>query len=137
MDFLTHGSLPFALYADLDLLALRIVLAAIFVMHGIQKAGAWKNAGMPMRSVMKVLSVAEPLGALALAVGFLTPIAASALSLIMLGAIWMKVRRWHVPFTTHQGTGWEFDLLILAALCVLSSSGAGSMSVDALLSVAR
>lgn len=79
---------------------------------------------------MKFLSVAEPLGGHALIVGFLTPVAALGFAIIMLGALWMKLTVWKEPFVSDKTTGWEFDLLILAATTALITLGAGIFSVD-------
>ncbi|MEO5927465.1 MAG: DoxX family protein [Patescibacteria group bacterium] len=134
--------MPFLLalhsYADWGLLALRLALAAIFWVHGRSKAGMWKmqpSAQMPAKtiSIMKLLSICEPLGALAMVVGFLTQPAALGFSLIMLGAIHSKKNVWKTPFKADDKTGWEFDLLILAASLFLLLAGAGAFSLDRLL----
>ena len=121
--------------SDIGLVVLRFVLAAIFWVHGRQKSAMWHmqpSDKMPkgMLGILRFLSVAEPLGAVALVVGFATPLAALCYSVIMVGAIKMKVMRWKIPFMAQNATGWEFDLLILVAMIALIFVGAGAYSVD-------
>jgi uncharacterized membrane protein YphA (DoxX/SURF4 family) len=110
------------------------VVAAIFLFHGTMKFGIWTAApeGMPanMILIMKILSIAEPLGGLAVLLGGLTNWASLGLSLIMLGAIYMKAMVMGVAFSGQNGTGWEFDLMILAGCIVLMFMGAGQYSID-------
>jgi len=122
-------------YSDWGLLALRLAIGAVFVVHGKAKLGMWKmqpNEQMkaPMISLMKLLSVAELLGGIALVAGFLTQLAALGLGIIMLGALYFKLRVWKSPFTSQTAAGWEFDLVLLAGCLVLLTSGAGAYSLD-------
>lgn len=124
--------------SSIGLLALRLAIGAIFWVHGTQKKAMWKMAPseqMPakMLSTMKILSVAEPLGALAMFAGFLTRPAAAGLGIIMIGAINLKKNKWKMPFTSMDKLGWEFDLIILAGCVTLFFMGGGSWSVDAFL----
>ena len=98
----------------------------------------WKaqpSAQMPaqMIGVMKLLSICEPLGALAMFAGLLVQPAALGFSLVMLGAIHLKRSKMKVPFKSDTSTGWEFDLLILAASLLLLTIGAGAISLDRLI----
>ena len=124
--------------SDLGLLVLRIAIGVIFLFHGKMKWGMWKMSPsdkMPakMISIMKILSVVEPLGALAMFVGFLTQFAAIGLGIIMIGAIYFKIKIFKVPFFTTNNTGWEFDFLILATCIALLFLGAGSLSLDGMI----
>ena len=85
-----------------------------------------------MLSLMKFLSVVEPLGAVAVLSGFLTQLAALGLGIIMIGAIVLKKKMMKVPFTAQDKTGWEFDLMNLAGCVALYFLGAGSLSLDRL-----
>jgi putative oxidoreductase len=82
---------------------------------------------------MKFLSVVEPLGSLALVLGVLTRWAAAGLSIIMVGAILFARLTLHASlFTTPQGTGLDYNLLILASCIALIAFGAGGWSLDAI-----
>jgi len=113
-------------FSDWGLLAVRLALFGIFWVHGRGKAGST----MP---IMRVLSICEPLGALAVLAGLLTQPAALGFVAVMIGAIYSKIYKWKVPFKADDKTGWEFDLLILAASIMLIISGAGAFSLDRML----
>lgn len=117
LDFLfPHG--------DAGILLLRLAVAAIFLVHGINKLDG------KMGQFMLFIGIAETLGGAALIVGFLTQLAALGLAIIMLGAIYKKIVEWHVPFTAMDKTGWEFDLLILASCAALMTLGSGAYGFD-------
>ncbi len=119
-------------YNDWGLLALRLALAVIFIVHGKGKFAMWKaGATAPMLGLMKFLAFAETLGGIAMFFGFLTHFAAVGLGIVMLGALRFKTMVWKMPFSAHDKTGWEFDLMILAACVALLISGPGSVSLDA------
>ena len=46
-------------------------------------------------------------------------VSAILLGIVMFGAIYYKIIRWHVPFSAHDKTGWEFDLILLTALVAI------------------
>lgn len=123
---------------DIALLGLRIVLGAIFLVHGFNKMGIWKiqpseQTPAGMLRMMKFLSIVEPLGGAALILGFLTPYAAAGIGLVMLGAIKFKILKWKTPFTAMNQTGWEFDLVNLAVAASLVLLGGGQIALDTLL----
>ncbi len=133
-DLLSTASSYLYQFDDLGLLALRIAIGTIFLVHGKNKFGMWKTktgepAG-PMSSIMRFLAVVEPLGGLALLVGFLTPFASIGLALIMIGAMYFKMTKWHTGMVSQNGTGWELDLVILAGCIALMTLGAGAWSLD-------
>ena len=77
-------------FSDFALLALRIALGAVFLTHGLGKRKLWSmqpSAQMPagMLRNLRILSIAEPAGALGMLVGFLTQLAALGLVIAMLG----------------------------------------------------
>lgn len=126
-------SLFFNQLGDLSLLILRLAVGSIFLAHGLEKRVMWKkrlSQKMPdhMLSKMKLLSIVEPLGGAALILGFLTQLAAIGLSVIMLGALYYKIKIWNKKFTDPNG--WELDLIILAVNIALLIFGAGSLSLD-------
>jgi putative oxidoreductase len=84
-----------------------------------------------MLSVLRLLSIVEPLGGVGVLVGFLTQPAAGGLAIIMLGAIRLKAVQMHRTFTGDGG--WELDFMLLAAAIALFISGAGRLSLDRML----
>jgi putative oxidoreductase len=122
------------LASDVGLLLLRLAVAAIFLFHGTQKWALWGDAGAQIPAqmviIMKILSIAEPLGALALILGIFTRWAGLGLSIIMLGAIWFKIAVFKQGFAGVGGTGWEFDLILLAASACLMLTGGGAIALD-------
>ena len=113
-------------HRNVSLLLLRIALAGPFLFHGYAK---WTNfATMP--GIMKILAVAEPLGAVALILGFLTRWASLGLAIIMLGAIWTKMSVMGVGYAEMGKTGWEFDFILFAASIAILVHGPGKYSVD-------
>ncbi len=125
-------------YQDWALLGLRLAVAAVFMYHGHQKWALWgaepsAQMGEGMLYLMRFLSVVEPLGGLALALGFLTRWAGLGFAIIMLGAIHTKVSVWGIGFASSKGTGWEFDLVLLAAALLLMAAGAGRLALDRVL----
>jgi putative oxidoreductase len=119
---------------SVGLLFLRLVLGSIFIVHGSMKWGMWSNPPAQMSDsmiiIMKILSISEPLGGLALIIGFLTIFAAIGLNISMIGALIMKLTMMHTPFMSFQTTGWEFDILIIAGLFCLMFIGPGKISMD-------
>ncbi len=131
MGFLAH----LHQLSDWGLVALRLGVGASFWAHGRQKWGMWKmqpSAQMPagMLSVLRFLSIVEPLGAVALFAGFLTQLAGAGFALIMLGAINLKARQMHKGFTGDGG--WELDFLLLTGAVALFFLGAGRLALDRL-----
>jgi len=127
----------FGQFTDLVLLVLRVTVGAIFIAHGLSKRPMWRtrpSEGMSARmlGLMRFLSIVEPLGGVALILGFLTPFAAFGHSIVMIGATYLKIFVWKSGFRGQQGTGWEFDLLILAACLAIIVLGAGAWSLDRL-----
>lgn len=85
-----------------------------------------------MINLTKLLSIVEPLGAVALILGFLTRWAASGLAIIMFGSLYFVYFMFHSGvFTSEKGVGMDYNLLLLAGNLVLVAFGAGRWSVDA------
>ncbi len=117
---------------DWGLFILRLALGTVFLVHGLQKLSHWKhppNVSAGMRRILRLLSLAEPLGAIAVLSGFLAQLAAIGLAIIMLGAIRLKAITMQKKFTGDGG--WEFDLILLAGLLALVLVGPGRLSLDA------
>jgi len=129
---------PLYQFADLGLLFVRIIICAIFFAHGTSKWKWWTSEPTPqtsttMRNILRILSVCEPLGAVAMLFGFLTIPASLALSVVMLGAIYNKIFVWKNKF--FGAGGWEFELLILVVLILFIFVGAGVNSLDFVLHI--
>jgi len=120
------------------LLLLRLVVGAVFLWAGFAKWFIWSGvpAGMPdltpaMINLTKLLSIVEPLGAVAVILGFLTRWAAAGLAIIMTGSLYFVYFVFHAGvFTSEKGTGMDYNLLILAGCVVLLAFGPGPYSVD-------
>ena len=122
-------------FSDWGLFVLRLGVGTVFLVHGSQKRAMWKmqpSAQMPagLLAVLRVLSVAEPLGGLAMFGGLLTQVAAAGFILEMAGAIRLKVMQLHKGFSGDGG--WEFEFLLLVAAFALLVLGAGRYSLDRL-----
>ncbi|HEY5628955.1 MAG TPA: DoxX family protein, partial [Candidatus Limnocylindrales bacterium] len=130
---------------DAGLLLLGLVVGLTLAAHGAQKAFGWFGgpgmqgwtgavAGMgfyPAAPFATVAMLAELLGGLALAVGFLTPIAA-AVVVAQSVVIIFHVHWRHGFWNTERGI--EYPLLIGVAALFLGIVGRGMLSVDGLLS---
>jgi len=118
---------------DWGLLVLRVGIGVTFLAHGIQKRAMWKmqpSAQMPagLLSILRLLSIAEPLGGVAAITGLLTQLASAGFVIVMLGAINLKARQLHKGFTGDGG--WELDYVLLSAAVALLILGAGRISLD-------
>ena len=91
---------------------------------------ATQAMGMPqMANAFAVLGVVESLSGALLILGYFIQYASLALIVVMLGALWSKIFKWRVPFTASDKTGWEFDLLLLAASFLIFTTGGGSLGI--------
>ena len=123
----------FFFYGGLGVFALRLALAAIFLVHGWPKlrnlkrtAAAFGTMGFKPGGFWGTLvALLECFGGLALALGFFTQTFAALLALQFLTIIVWKLAR-RQPFVGSI----EFDLLILAGLLVLVLNGGGAWSLD-------
>jgi putative oxidoreductase len=125
---------------DLGLLALRLALGVVFVMHGGQKlfvlgpggvAGFLGSLGVPFPAVNAWLVIAAELGGgLALLAGALTRLAGLATALTMIVAMTTV----HLANGFFLPAGYEFTLTLLLASVAIVLTGPGAFSVDALIS---
>ncbi|MEY4744861.1 MAG: hypothetical protein RL272_806 [Candidatus Parcubacteria bacterium] len=120
---------------DLGLLGLRSAVGVIFLVHGLQKRAMWKmqpseQLPKPMLRILRLLSICEPLGAIAMFAGFFTQLAALCLGIIMLGAINLKAKVMKKKFSEGSVVGWEFDFIIFGACFALYFLGAGRFALD-------
>ena len=112
---------------NLALFILRLGVAVVFLYHGWMKLANAKGMAQAMgwsAVQVLVLGLLEFLAGAALVVGFWMQIAAVVIGIVMMGALYMKIFKWRMPFTALDKTGWEFDLVLLAsALAILFSGG--------------
>jgi len=117
------------------LLFLRLVTAAIFYVAAYFKFPFWSHAPEGMSPFLlfttRLLSIAEPLGATAVLIGFLTRWAAVGLIIILIGAIYVSQFVYGIGFVTPTAPGWNMPLTALAGCVILLAFGAGRWSVDA------
>jgi putative oxidoreductase len=119
----------------------RVTIGLLFVGHGTQKLFGWFGGGgiegtasnfekaelVPGRRNTVVAGVSETAGGLMLAAGAATPVAAAALSGSMITAI--KSVTGPKGMWTQNG-GYEYNLVMLAAVFGLTENGPGRWSVD-------
>ncbi|HEV8265458.1 MAG TPA: DoxX family protein, partial [Gemmatimonadales bacterium] len=115
-----------------------IGIGTIFLVHGTAKRRLWKMQPSPQMPAgflrtLRLLSIAEPAGGLAVLTGFLTQPAALGLALVMLGALRFLMTKVHRPFTTETGAGWEFEFMLLLGALVLFVMGGGRFALDRVL----
>lgn len=126
----------FVIYSgDWALLLVRIVVGVLFLHHGLAKFAMWKmqeSAQMPasMLWIMRILSVAETLGALGVLLGVFALYASVGLAAVMLGALYYKTAVWKKKFSGDGG--WELDLVLLAVLLLLAAMGPGVFALNLL-----
>jgi putative oxidoreductase len=126
---------------DLAVLVLRLVVGLLFAAHGAQKlfgvlgggglegtAGMFDNIGLrPGWLQARAAGTAELVGGLLIALGLFTPFAAAALIAVMVAAI-VTVHAPNGIWNTNQG--YEFNLVLIAAVFALAGIGAGAWSLD-------
>ncbi len=122
-------------------LLLRISVGGFFVGHGTQKlfgwfgghgldgtAGMFESLGMrPGKRNAIAAGVAEAAGGAALVAGAATPLASAAIISTMLTAV-HRVHLKNGPWAT--GGGYEYNVVLIAAVLTLAETGPGSPSVD-------
>ena len=122
-------------FVDIALLVLRLTLGTIFLLHGIPKRGLWSaqpSAQLPasMLTKLRILSIAEPAGAVGLIFGFLTQLAALGLVIVMLGAIQFLISKVHRKFKEANAPGWEFEFMLMIVAIALAIMGGGKFALD-------
>jgi putative oxidoreductase len=129
---------------DLGRTILRGVVGPLMIGHGTQKLLGWfgghglegtggffETLGMrPGRRHASAAGAAEALGGALVTVGALTPLASTLLSSVMMTAI-RKVHAKNGPWNTSGG--YEYNVVLIAAMAALTEVGPGRPSVDAAL----
>jgi putative oxidoreductase len=128
---------------DIGRTALRLTIGPLFVGHGTQKLFGWfgghgleGTAGFfesklglkPGKRHATAAGAAETLGGVLLTLGALTPVAAGLITGTMITAI-RKVHAPKGPWATDGG--YEYNVVLIAAMLALTESGPGRPSVDA------
>jgi putative oxidoreductase len=121
-------------------LLLRVVAGLTIFAHGAQKllgwfggggvrgtAGFFENVGYRPALPLAVLAGLGEAGGLFFAAGFLTPLAALGMTIVMLNAI--AVVHWPKGFFNANG-GLEFPLQLAAIAIAVSAIGPGRFSLD-------
>jgi putative oxidoreductase len=123
-------------------LLLRVIVGGLFVGHGLQKLAGWfggggldqtgaffESVGMrPGRRHALAAGAAETGGGALLALGLLTPFGCAALIGVMstaIGKVHLRNGIW-----VSEG-GFEYNLVLIAALTLLAEAGPGRLSLDA------
>jgi len=137
----------------LSLMALRLVLAVVFIAHGAHRlfglfAGPAIGVGGPEATAQIFATMGlEPnfplavlagglalVGGVLLAIGRFTRIVAPILALMTLIAVWKTQWQWgfflNWVAAPDRGQGMEFSVVVIGALVCLALTGAGDWSID-------
>ena len=122
------------------LLLLRVVLGGTMFAHGAQKLFGWfgghglqatggffGSLGFRGGTLMALMAGLAETSGLLIALGFLTPLAAFAIAVVMVVAI--GTIHWTKGFFAMNG-GYEFNLLIIASAIAIACIGPGRFSID-------
>jgi putative oxidoreductase len=123
---------------DVGVLVLRVIFGLFLAYHGLNKdksgiegtTGWFRSIGFKWPGVQARLAAATEMGAgVLLAVGLLTPLAASGMIAVMLVAI--VVAHWKVGFVIFKpNQGWEYCASIAITAWVIATVGPGRFSLD-------
>ena len=138
----------YGLVTQVGPLVLRLAIGAVFVAHGAQKLfGIWGGGGptgtaaffaelglTPAYPLALLVGIVELAGGLLLMGGAFSLITAAVLTVHMLVAVWTVhlasgfFLNW--TMAPGQGHGYEFNLVLIAALVSLILTGPGALSFD-------
>ena len=127
----TQATLKQNILHDITHWGISASIGAIFIVHSLKKfEPSWQewliSIGIPPEMQLPI-ALAEFIGGIFLVVGVLTRITASVFAVILLGAIFHI--RWENGFFVSQG-GWEWDLVMLAAVLAIIVAGPGRISIS-------
>jgi putative oxidoreductase len=115
-------------------LLLRLGLAAVFIFHGLGKVNADTNWGTSWGDKMglplyqqALVAWGELIGGIALAVGFLTRLAALGIFVIMAGAVAQV--HWKHGFSLKD-EGFEYNFILIIMCVAVFLMGPGTLAVD-------
>ena len=122
-----------SLYANLDrwrpyvLSILRIVVALLFLQHGLSKFFGFPSAGPPLTGLIILAAIIETVGSLLLLVGLFTRWAALVMSGEMAFAYFMA----HAPKSFYPAVnGGSLAILYCFVFLYLVFAGGGAWSID-------
>ncbi len=118
-------------FHDITHWGIRAAIGSIFLVHSLKKFDpSWQEwligIGMPPEMQLPI-ALAEFIGGIFLITGVFTRITSSIFSIILLGAIFHV--RWENGFFVSNG-GWEWDLVMVAALLSIIVAGPGRVSIS-------
>nr|WP_282172305.1 DoxX family protein [Cytobacillus firmus] len=126
---------------DLGLLLIRLVIGVLFIGHGAQKLFGWfgghglkgtggwfESIGMKPGVMMALFAgLAELIGGILFALGFLTPLAA----LMIAGTMIMAIVKVHGPNGLWAtSNGYEYNLTLLSVAIGIALIGPGRYALD-------
>jgi len=122
------------------LLLLRVVVGGTMAAHGVQKLFGWfdgpglkgmagwlDSLGFRASALMALALALTETSGLAFATGFLTPLAALGIAVVMLNAI--ALVHFKNGFWNGNG-GFEFNLVLLTVAVSVTATGPGRFSID-------
>ena len=103
----------------------------IFIVHSLKKFDpSWQEwlVGIGLPPELQIpIALAELVGGILLVIGVLTRITGAVFAAILMGAIFHI--RWENGFFVSKG-GWEWDLVMLAAVLAIIVAGPGRVSIS-------
>ena len=127
----TEATLKGNLLQDITHWGISASIGITFIVHSLKKFDpSWQewliSIGIPPEMQLPI-ALAEFIGGILLVVGVLTRITGAVLGVILLGAIFHI--RWENGFFVSKG-GWEWDLVMLAAVLAIIAAGPGRISIS-------
>jgi len=117
-----------ARFTDLSLLLLRLMVGLVFITSGyrhLKDPEARSNSIGMSKGFTIFLGITEVAGALGVAFGVLTQLAAFGLIALMLGAIEKKIFSWHTGFWGEKTYGWHYDVMFILMNLVIAFTDGG------------
>ena len=126
----TEASLKENVLHDITHWGISASIGIIFIVHSLKKFDPnWQewlmSIGLPPEMQLPI-ALAEFIGGVLLVIGVLTRVTGSVFAVILLGAIFHI--RWENGFFVSKG-GWEWDLVMLAAVLAIIVAGPGRISI--------